>query len=72
MKAPSHHEKAYHHCVSRIVYLRALLDRGTDESYVGAMKRSKQQGTRLLYSNDGKAYVTPDHYESIIPLGNWK
>ncbi len=36
------------------------------------MKRSKQPGTRLLYSNDGLAYVTPDHYETFYQLPNWK
>lgn len=36
------------------------------------MKRSKQPGTRLLYSNDGLAYVTSDHYESFYQLPNWK
>ncbi|MGW7454266.1 polymorphic toxin-type HINT domain-containing protein [Streptomyces sp. NPDC054787] len=36
------------------------------------MKRSKQPGTRLVYSNDGLAYVTSDHYESFYQLPNWK
>ena len=30
------------------------------------MKRGKQSGTRLLYGNDGLAYVTWDHYKSPI------
>ncbi|MGW2857184.1 polymorphic toxin-type HINT domain-containing protein [Streptomyces sp. NPDC001215] len=36
------------------------------------MKRSKQPGTRLVYSNDGLAYVTNDHYKSFYQLPNWK
>ncbi|GIM95753.1 RHS repeat-associated core domain-containing protein [Paractinoplanes toevensis] len=43
-----------------------------DVGLVGSMKRSKQPGTRLLYSNDGLAYVTNDHYESVFQLPNWK
>jgi RHS repeat-associated protein len=34
--------------------------------------RSKQPGTRLLYSNDGLLYVTADHYETAHPIGTWK
>ena len=36
------------------------------------MSRAKQPGTRLLYSNDGLLYVTPDHYYSAHPIGRWK
>jgi len=36
------------------------------------MSRAKQPGTRLLYSNDGLLYVTPDHYESVTLIGRWK
>ncbi|WP_229738271.1 polymorphic toxin-type HINT domain-containing protein, partial [Isoptericola cucumis] len=36
------------------------------------MTRAKQPGTRLLYSDDGLAYVTPDHYESVYELPRWK
>jgi hypothetical protein len=36
------------------------------------MSRSKPPGTRLLYSNDGKAFVTPDHYGRIYQLPDWK
>ncbi|WP_053746091.1 polymorphic toxin-type HINT domain-containing protein [Streptomyces sp. NRRL WC-3618] len=36
------------------------------------MKRSKQPGTRLVFSNDGLAYVTNDHYKSFHQLPNWK
>lgn len=36
------------------------------------MSRSKQPGTRLLYSNDGKACVTPDHYGRLYQLPDWK
>lgn len=31
-----------------------------------------QPASRLLYSSDGLLYVTPDHYESFIPVGKWK
>ncbi|MDX5562731.1 ribonuclease domain-containing protein [Streptomyces sp. ID05-04B] len=34
--------------------------------------RAKQPGTRLLYSSDGLAYVTADHYESFYPISNWR
>ncbi|MFD7881910.1 RHS repeat-associated core domain-containing protein [Streptomyces bauhiniae] len=37
-----------------------------------SMTRAKQPGTRLLYSNDGLAYVTSDHYESFYQIPNWK
>jgi RHS repeat-associated protein len=37
-----------------------------------AMTRAKQPGTRLLYSNDGLAYVTPDHYDSFYQIPNWR
>jgi hypothetical protein len=36
------------------------------------ISRAKQPGTRLLYSNDGLLYVTPDHYESVHLIGRWK
>lgn len=36
------------------------------------MKRSKQPGTRLVYSNDGLAFVTGDHYRSFYQLPNWR
>lgn len=34
--------------------------------------RNKQGGTRLVYSNDGLLYITTDHYETVIKIGNWK
>ncbi len=37
-----------------------------------AMSRPKQPGTRLLYSNDGLLYVTPDHYDTVHLIGRWK
>ncbi|WP_051905138.1 ribonuclease domain-containing protein [Streptomyces bicolor] len=36
------------------------------------MKRSKQPGWRLVYSSDGQAYVTSDHYLHFYQLPNWK
>ena len=36
------------------------------------MKRSKQPGTRLVYSNDGLAFVTSDHYDTFYQIPNWK
>jgi filamentous hemagglutinin len=38
----------------------------------GTMTRAKQPGTRLLYSNDGLLYVTPDHYDTVHLIGRWK
>ncbi|GIF24529.1 RHS repeat-associated protein [Actinoplanes tereljensis] len=43
-----------------------------DVGLIGSMRRAKQPGTRLLYSDDGLAYVTHDHYESVFQLPNWK
>ncbi|MBR1376150.1 MAG: hypothetical protein IJ566_08720, partial [Cardiobacteriaceae bacterium] len=35
--------------------------------------RSKQNGTRVLYSSDGLLYISPDHYQSpAIYIGRWK
>ena len=36
------------------------------------VSRSKQPGTRLLYSNDGLLYITIDHYRTVIKIGTWK
>jgi len=36
------------------------------------MSRSKQPGTRLLYSNDGQMYITTDHYETVNFIGTYK
>ncbi|BBG29893.1 two-partner secretion domain-containing protein [Zymobacter palmae] len=36
------------------------------------MKRSKQPGTRLVYSNDGLLFITTDHYKSFYSIGEWK
>ncbi|WP_307839758.1 ribonuclease domain-containing protein [Streptomyces sp. MBT49] len=36
------------------------------------MTRKKQPGTRLVYSSDGLAYVTGDHYESFYQISNWR
>jgi RHS repeat-associated protein len=57
------------------VKLPAADGRGWYEADIGidsSKTRSKQPGTRLLYSNDGLAYVTSDHYESFYQLPNWK
>ncbi len=35
------------------------------------IKRSKQPGTRLLYSNDGRMFLTADHYVSVTELGTY-
>jgi ribonuclease len=44
----------------------------TDVGLSSTVSRSKQPGTRLLYSNDGLLYVTSDHYNSVHPIGRWK
>lgn len=36
-----------------------------------SISRAKQPGTRLLYSNDGLAFVTPDHYSRVYQLPGW-
>ena len=36
------------------------------------MSRAKQPGTRLLYSSDGLAYVTADHYRNFYQIPNWR
>ncbi|VXC56738.1 hypothetical protein BACI349Y_810019 [Bacillus sp. 349Y] len=36
------------------------------------MARSKQPGSRLLYSNDGKMYITTDHYKTVHFIGTYK
>ncbi|WP_229068812.1 RHS repeat-associated core domain-containing protein [Actinoplanes sp. DH11] len=43
-----------------------------DVGLVGNMSRAKQPGTRLVYSDDGLAYVTYNHYETVYQLPNWK
>ena len=43
-----------------------------DIGLTGTMSRANQPGTRLLYSNDGLLYVTPDHYNTVLPIGAWK
>ncbi|CEE02199.1 hypothetical protein BT1A1_2379 [Caldibacillus thermoamylovorans] len=34
--------------------------------------RSKQPGSRLLYSNDGQMYITTDHYKTVHFIGTYK
>ncbi|WP_255473057.1 ribonuclease domain-containing protein [Rummeliibacillus sp. SL167] len=36
------------------------------------MARSKQPGSRLLYSNDGQMYITTDHYKTVHFIGTYK
>lgn len=43
-----------------------------DIGLTGTMSRANQPGTRLLYSSDGHLYVTPDHYNTVLPIGTWK
>jgi RHS repeat-associated protein len=43
-----------------------------DIGLTNTMGRNKQPGTRLLYSNDGLLYITPNHYETMIFLGRYK
>ena len=43
-----------------------------DVGLTGTMSRSKQPGTRLLYSNDGQLYITYDHYQTVNSIGTWK
>jgi RHS repeat-associated protein len=42
-----------------------------DIGLTNTMSRANQPGTRLLYSNDGLAFVTPDHYVRLYQLPNW-
>jgi filamentous hemagglutinin len=46
--------------------------READIGLGNTISRSKQPGTRLLYSNDGLLYITTDHYETATPIGRWK
>lgn len=43
-----------------------------DVGISNTVSRSKQAGTRLLYSNDGLMYITYDHYNTFYPIGIWK
>ncbi|MFO6497606.1 T7SS effector LXG polymorphic toxin [Bacillus sp. z60-11] len=43
-----------------------------DVGLSNTMSRSKQAGTRLLYSNDGKMYITTDHYKTVHYIGTFK
>ncbi|MBX9362853.1 pre-toxin TG domain-containing protein [Streptomyces sp. WAC04114] len=42
-----------------------------DVGLTNTMKRSKQPGTRLLYSDDGLLYVTTDHYKTVDFVGTY-
>ncbi|VUT03212.1 Ribonuclease [Klebsiella spallanzanii] len=46
--------------------------READVGINNTMSRSNQQGTRILYSNDGLLYVTTDHYTTVTSIGRWK
>lgn len=49
--------------------------RSWQEADVGlqdTISRSKQSGTRLVYSNDGLVYVSDDHYQTFYRLPNWR
>jgi RHS repeat-associated protein len=43
-----------------------------DIGLLNTIKRSKQNGTRLLYSSDGLMYTTGNHYQSFVKLGKYK
>ena len=43
-----------------------------DIGVVNTQSRSKQSGTRLIYSSDGLLYITNDHYKTVKYIGNWK
>ncbi|MEK5500764.1 T7SS effector LXG polymorphic toxin [Bacillus sp. FSL M8-0168] len=43
-----------------------------DVGLSNTMSRSKQPGTRLLYSNDGQMYITTDHYKTVHFIGTFK
>ncbi len=43
-----------------------------DVGLANTVSRAKQDGTRLLYSNDGLLYITTDHYKTVAPVGTWK
>ncbi len=42
-----------------------------DVGLSNTMSRANQPGTRLLYSNDGMEFVTPDHYQRLYQIPNW-
>lgn len=43
-----------------------------DVGLVGTMSRAKQEGTRLLYPDDGRIYVAIDPRETLEFVGRWK
>jgi hypothetical protein len=45
--------------------------READIGLSNSMSRAKQPGTRLLYPDDGLAFVTPNHYERLYQLPGW-
>jgi filamentous hemagglutinin len=40
-----------------------------DIGLTGTMSRGNQPGSRLLYSNDRRFYITADHYNTVHPFG---
>lgn len=42
------------------------------EADTGIQAGAKRTSTRLLYSNDGLLYVSPDHYGNFFSIGKWK
>jgi hypothetical protein len=43
-----------------------------DVDLISTITRKKQPGIRLLFSSDGLAFVSPDHYRRIYRLTDWK
>ncbi|MCZ2498757.1 ribonuclease [Xylophilus sp. Kf1] len=43
-----------------------------DVGLENSVARSKQPGTRALYSSDGLLYISSDHYATVIEIGKWK
>lgn len=43
-----------------------------DVGLASSVARSKQPGTRALYSSDGLLYISSDHYATVMEIGKWK
>ncbi|MBG0831673.1 hypothetical protein HS041_28490 [Planomonospora sp. ID67723] len=46
--------------------------READIGLTSSRSRAEQPGARLLYSDDGLAYITTDHYKTFYQLPDWK